>query len=500
MTKVSEQRNLILRHSKKHANQVIFTLLLACLMIIPFTPLLLQASSFIFLPILLLPCFGLYVYLAVKRGVLRLSPYGIQHLSRMPKFLQGAFLKEFPADWSIAWDDISIVRLAPTPQFNIGPSSSQVIIEIYVGSTCYETYPYLWVNPSSEAREHSFPFTPEKPDARTLEARLLSCPMLQYIEQQGIEVYVEHTIRNHVRGQQIPRIALLVMMAFAGFIFLAVMLASPDSPLKVFFKPTSTVLAVVPEEVHRLPLQPHNILEHSANVTALAFKHNSRELASGDDNGLLKIWHAETGENLHTLSAHKTGVGALAFNPNSTLLASGGRKGRIRIWSTANWQTIRTLISPAKGGIRSSSIHELNFSPDGRLLAAANWNGSFTLWHTKDWQPVQTVEFSPRRFFKLLAGSGDGHSDSVDTIAFSPDGYLLATGAFDDMIKLWNVEDGTLLRKLVGHNDWVRQVRFSPDGKTLLSAGEDQALFLWQVASNPGPRREAAANQAAGVD
>ncbi|OLE22570.1 MAG: hypothetical protein AUG49_18600 [Catenulispora sp. 13_1_20CM_3_70_7] len=77
---------------------------------------------------------------------------------------------------------------------------------------------------------------------------------------------------------------------------------------------------------------------------------------------------------------------------------------------------------------------------------------------------------------------GLGHTGSVWTCAFSPDGTLLATTSDDHTIRLWNVADGTQEELLTGHTDWVRGCAFSPDGTLLASTGYDATARLWRVA------------------
>jgi WD40 repeat protein len=74
-----------------------------------------------------------------------------------------------------------------------------------------------------------------------------------------------------------------------------------------------------------------------------------------------------------------------------------------------------------------------------------------------------------------------GHSDSITSIAFSPDSKYLASGSQDKTVKLWSVESQKEVTSLLGHNNKITSVTFSPDGKYLASGSQDKTVKLWSV-------------------
>ncbi|MFM6499615.1 MAG: protein kinase domain-containing protein, partial [Dolichospermum sp.] len=114
----------------------------------------------------------------------------------------------------------------------------------------------------------------------------------------------------------------------------------------------------------------------------------------------------------------------------------------------------------------SGSVLSVAYSPDGQTVASGSWDNTIKLWNVKTGNLLQTLE---------------GHSDWVYSVAYSPDGQTLASGSGDETIKLWDVKTGNLLQTLEGHSDWVYSVAYSPDGQTVASGSEDKTIKLWNV-------------------
>ena len=112
-------------------------------------------------------------------------------------------------------------------------------------------------------------------------------------------------------------------------------------------------------------------------------------------------------------------------------------------------------------------ISSVAFSPQGDLLAAGTAVGGIRLWHVSG-TPLRTIQ---------------RHGDWIRTLAFSPDGSTIASGSHDPTIRLWEVSSGQCLKTFQGQTSVIWSVAFSPDGKALASGSDDHTVRLWEVSS-----------------
>ena len=107
------------------------------------------------------------------------------------------------------------------------------------------------------------------------------------------------------------------------------------------------------------------------------------------------------------------------------------------------------------------------WSPDGERLASGSWDNTVRVWSAAD----------GRELAKL-----NGHSNTVTSVAWSPDGERLASGSWDNTVRVWSAADGRELAKLNGHSNTVTSVAWSPDGERLASGSYDKTVRVWSAA------------------
>jgi len=247
-------------------------------------------------------------------------------------------------------------------------------------------------------------------------------------------------------------------------------------------------------------------LKHSYDIQSVDFSSDGKLLATGtgNGNGVIKIWGLGDNEPQRTLKGLQSSFQPAVFSPDGQSIARVNYDTRVEIWNVVTG-TVRSLISAAYGydsklafspdGIflayiyvynnsiglidlkkgygeqkftASDALFSMAFSPDGKLLAAGGREKLVYLWDISSSSPLRTFS---------------GHADMVSSVDFSPDGRTIASGGFDKTVKLWNIRDGLLRLTLRGHTDLISTIKFSPTGKIVATGSSDNTIRLWDTAS-----------------
>src|SRR5262249_34552256 len=152
-------------------------------------------------------------------------------------------------------------------------------------------------------------------------------------------------------------------------------------------------------------------LRHTHWVQCLAYSPDGKKLASGSQDGTVKVWDVETGRELRCYTAHGDSVRAVAFTSDGKMIASAGGDKEIRLWDPNTPKDIRTLA---------------------------------------------------------------GHTEYITSLAFSPDDKQLVSGGADRKVRIHDV-NGPVKYTMDGHMGLIQSVAWSPDGKWVASAGADRS-------------------------
>ena len=249
-------------------------------------------------------------------------------------------------------------------------------------------------------------------------------------------------------------------------------------------------------------------------VRGLAATANSTHVVAACADGKTRILNAGNGSVERTLEGGDKEQTCVAVSRNNLLVAVGSADSKVRLFGYGDGKLLSQFTAP-------SIPRSLGFVGTGQALLAIGRDGAVTAWDTQltAGQPppaefgkvLQTYQHAGEGFDLSVPSTGNlfytaaadrsvkswklasdapvrtfNHPQSVNALTYNKDGTLLATGAGDGRIRLFDLSKGNQIREIVAHNTMNRTaiyaLAFSPDGKTLLSGSVDHSLKLHNVA------------------
>eukprot|EP00877_Chromochloris_zofingiensis_P010753 jgi/Chrzof1/5931/Cz16g21010.t1 len=216
---------------------------------------------------------------------------------------------------------------------------------------------------------------------------------------------------------------------------------------------------------------------HEEGIWATTWLPGSSQFLTGSVDETVKLWDSagDKLESVHTYTGHTLGVVSLAVDSTGQYAASSALDSTIRVWDVKTTDTKGIIETPP------TETWAIAFGPstDGtlRLAAAGGSTGTVKIWLIGEDEPTAEATY------ELPQGESDKSKKErfVLSVVYSHDYSLVASGAMDGTVAVYDVASGKLLHSLKGHYKPVRSLTFTPDSKFLLTACDDMHCNLYDV-------------------
>lgn len=208
---------------------------------------------------------------------------------------------------------------------------------------------------------------------------------------------------------------------------------------------------------------------------------------------------------LYTLEGHSAAVNSIDLSPQGNYLVSGAKDETIRVWDLEKKQSTGSL------RITNSSVKRVCFKKDGSgflaslytkfvevdfkslsikatkkkahtaFVEACNYSPDGSLIVTSSWRDKSLVVWKANGFKKLIETK---EINWVDNALINKNNSLIFSGSHDDLIKVWDITTGDVIKTLAGHDDWVYDIELSADEQVLYSASLDKTIKVWDLKTN----------------
>ena len=225
---------------------------------------------------------------------------------------------------------------------------------------------------------------------------------------------------------------------------------------------------------------------HSGAATGVAFSPDGSILYSAGQDGKVRKWDVVAGEARQDFEAGSAPLNDMDLSADGSTLATVGQDGIVRIFDAASGQLLQT-IGPNEGFGQAVAL-----GSDGTQLAVSD-GVNIQLFNARTGAALASLigyceeeRFTTLKDCKKAEKHWMGHDKAVTTLAFSPDGSLLASGSADTSIAFWEPETGKVKWKAGGHWAAVTAMVFNEKGNVMLSGGADSKVRSWRLPGGKG--------------
>lgn len=197
-------------------------------------------------------------------------------------------------------------------------------------------------------------------------------------------------------------------------------------------------------------------------MSAICYSPSGQHIATGGDDGKVKLWNTLTGFCFVTFSEHTGGITGVTFSSHGHSVYSSSLDGTVRAFDLIRYRNFRTFTSPKPVQFSCVALDK----SDEIVCAGAHDTFDIYVWS------VQTG-----RLLEVLAG----HEGPVSGLVYAFQHTILASCSWDKTVRLWDVFETTAPKETLNHQSDVLALAFRPDDAELCASTLDGQLVFWNV-------------------